>query len=226
MKILIDDANLDKIKAIYDMYPVDGVTCNPTILKKEKGQPYQVLRSIREYIGQDAHLHVQVVANNAEEMIKEAIHICQVLGENTFIKIPVIPEGLKAMKILSQSGFHLTGTAIYSAMQGYLAAKAGAEYVAPYVNRMDNLGYDGIEVSKQLNTMIKSAGLSTKVLAASFKNNYQIQELCVAGIDAVTISTDLIHTLASNPTITHAVDTFTKDFESLCGPNKTMLNCE
>ena len=101
MKLLIDDANIEKIKKIYEFYAVDGVTTNPSILAKEGRSPYEVLKEIRNFIGKDAELHVQVISTHADEMINEGHIMVEELGENTYIKIPTIPEGLKAMKILS-----------------------------------------------------------------------------------------------------------------------------
>ena len=101
MKLLIDDANIEKIKKIYSYYPIDGVTTNPSILAKSGRNPYEVLKEIRAFIGNEAELHAQVISLKAEDMIEEAHKITQILGKNTYIKIPTIPEGLKAMKALS-----------------------------------------------------------------------------------------------------------------------------
>ncbi len=226
MKLLIDNANLEEIKEIYAYYPVDGVTCNPTILLKENKNPYSLLKEIRNFIGDDAELHVQVISLKAEEMIEEGHRIQKELGKNTYIKIPVIPEGLKAIKHLASEGANVTGTAIYTQMQGYLAAKAGAKYVAPYVNRMDNLGYNGIDITKQIHTMIQEANLDAGILAASFKNSHQVIELCKFGVKASTLSPDTIKGLIKSQTITSAVEAFVNDFETLCGKGSTMSSCD
>jgi len=226
MKILIDDANIEKIKRIYEYYSIDGVTTNPSILAAEGRKPYEVLKEIRSFIGDDAELHVQVVSTNADEMIREGYRIVEELGKNTYIKIPTIPEGLKAIKILSSEGYKVTATAIYTPMQGFLAAKAGADYVAPYINRIDNLGTNGIEVARKIHDIFKNNEFKTKILAASFKNSLQVLELCENGIGASTIAPEIIEGLIKNTTISAAVDTFIDDFESFCGKNKTMLNCE
>lgn len=226
MKILIDNADLNEIKRIYEYYPVQGVTCNPTILKKTGRNPYDVLKEIREFIGEEADLHVQVISTKAEDMVVEAHKIQEVLGKNTYIKIPVVKEGLKAMKILKQEGANITGTAIYNQMQGYLAGLAGADYVAPYVNRIDNLGYNGVQVAKDIHDMLKQEGLSTQLLAASFKNSQQVLELAKYGLGASTIAPDVIDGLIKVDAAVLAVDAFTKDFEELCGTGKTMLDVE
>ena len=108
MKLLIDDANIAKIKTIYQYYPIDGVTTNPTILAKSGRNPYEVLKEIRAFIGNEAELHAQVISRDAEGMVKEARKMAEILGKNTYIKVPTIPEGLKAMKALSAEGFKIT----------------------------------------------------------------------------------------------------------------------
>ncbi len=224
MKILVDHADIDAIKKMYEIYPVDGVTTNPSILKKTGRNPYEVLKEIRAFIGAAADLHAQVVSRTAEGMVEEAHAMQEALGKNTFIKIPVVPQGLKAMKILAAQGVNITGTAIYNQMQGFLAGKAGAKYVAPYVNRIDNLGSNGVQVAKDIHDMLKKAGLDTEILAASFKNSQQVLELAKYGVGASTIAPDVIEGLIKVDAARCAVDVFTADFESLCGEGKTMAN--
>lgn len=225
MKFIIDDADIKKIKEIYEYFPVDGVTTNPSILAKSGRQPFDVLKEIREFIGQEAELHVQVIANTAEGMIEDAERILKELGDNTFVKVPVTREGLKAIKILSKRGVKITATAIYTSMQAYLAGKAGADYAAPYVNRIDNLGADGVQTAKDIHDIFKKNNFKTEVLAASFKNSQQVLELCKYGVGASTIACDVIEGLIKNAIVTSAVDVFTADFEKLCGAGKTMKNC-
>ncbi len=226
MKLIIDDANVTKIKEIAEYYPVDGVTTNPSILSKSGRNPYEVLKEIREIIGQEKELHVQVVSKKEEDMVAEAEKITEVLGKDTYVKIPSVVEGFKAMKILSEKGIHITATAIYTPMQAFLAGKSGADYAAPYVNRIDNLGADGVETAKTIHDIFKNNNLKTEVLAASFKNSQQVLELCKYGIGASTISCDVIEGLVKNACVSSAIDDFTRDFESLCGAGKTMLNCK
>lgn len=226
MKLLIDDANVAKIKKLYDLYPIDGVTTNPSILAKSGRQPYDVLKEIREFIGEEAELHAQVLSLTAEGMIAEAHKMVEILGKNTYIKVPTIPEGIKAMKALSAEGFNITATAIYTPMQAYLAAKAGADYAAPYVNRIDNLGANGIESTKMIQDIFVNNGFKTEILAASFKNSNQVQELCAYGVGAATVAPDVIENLLKNACVTGAVQDFVNDFEGLCGKGKTMLDCD
>lgn len=225
MKLIIDDAHIDQIKKIYEFYPVDGVTTNPSILAKNGRNPYEVLKEIRAFIGSEAELHVQAVAKTAEGMVEDAHRIIAELGKNTYVKIPSVPEGFKAMKILTAEGISVTATAIYTPLQGFLAGKCGASYAAPYVNRIDNMGYNGIQVAKQIHDIFKKNDLKTEVLAASFKNSQQVLELCEYGIGASTVAPDVIEGLVKNQAITAAIDDFVKDFEGLTGEGKTMSNC-
>lgn len=225
MKLIIDDAHIDRIKRVYEYYPVDGVTTNPSILAKSKRSPYEVLKEIREFIGEESELHVQVVSKDAEGMIKEAHRIVDVLGKNTFVKIPCVEEGFKAMKALKKEGRNITATAIYTPMQAFLAAKCGAFYAAPYINRIDNMGYNGIQVAKNIHNIFKNNNLSTEVLAASFKNSQQVLELCEYGIGASTVAPDVIEGLVKNQAITDAINDFTKDFEALTGIGNDMSKC-
>ena len=182
LKLLIDDARIDVIKELYDVYSPDGVTTNPTILARSGKPPLEVLQQIREFIGPDAMLHVQVVSKTADGMVAEGRKIAEVLGKNTYIKIPSVPEGFKAMKLLKKEGYNVTATVIYHVMQAYLAAKAGADFVAPYVNHIDNLGADGIQSVKAIQNIIDNCGFKTQILAASFRNSQQLQALCEYGI--------------------------------------------
>ncbi len=225
MKLIIDDAHMDQIRKIYEFYPVDGVTTNPSILAKSGRNPYEVLKEIRTFIGDEAELHVQAVAGTAEGMVEDAHRIVSELGQNTYVKIPSVPEGFKAMKVLKGEGISITATAIYTPLQAFLAGKCGASYAAPYINRIDNMGYNGIQVAKEIHDIFKKNNLDTEVLAASFKNSQQVLELCEYGIGAATIASDVMEGLVKNREITAAVDDFVKDFEKLTGEGKTMSNC-
>ena len=222
MKLIIDDAHIDKIKQLYEYFPVDGVTTNPSILAKAGRDPYEVLGEIRAFLGAEGELHVQVLSQTAEEMVAEAGRIHAALGENTFVKVPVTREGLKAIKLLAAAGCNVTATAIYTQMQAYLAAKAGAKYAAPYVNRIDNLGANGIQAAKDIHDIFRNNGLETQVLAASFKNCQQVLELAEYGVGAATVSPDVMEAFLKLDAVNAAVDAFRRDFEGLCGEGKTM----
>lgn len=222
MKLIIDHANPARIKELYSCFPVSGVTTNPSILAKEKRAPYEVLLEIRSFIGPQAQLHVQVIGQTADQILKEAEIISERLGQNTLVKVPVTLEGLKAIKRLSAKGIPVTATAIYTQIQAYLAGEAGADYAAPYVNRIDNLGSDGIQTAKDIHDIFQKNGMKTQVLAASFKNTQQVLELAKYGIGACTVAPDVMEGFLRLASVTEAVTQFQTEFEALCGPGKTM----
>lgn len=225
MKLLIDDARAEFIRKICRSYPIDGVTTNPTILAKCGRPPFEALKEIRALLPAEAELHVQVAARESEGMIEDARRIADALGAETYIKVPAVSEGFRAMKQLSQEGFRVTATAVYTPMQAFLAAKCGARYAAPYVNRIDNMGFDGVRVAGEIHEIFQKNGLNAQVLAASFKNVQQVLALCKMGIGACTVSPELIETFAASPAIDAAVEGFLKDFEGLVGPGRSMKDC-
>jgi fructose-6-phosphate aldolase 2 len=225
MKLCIDHADIKLIKHIYEYYPVDGVSTNPSILAKTGRKPYEVLKEIREFIGDDAELFVQAVSTKAEDMVEEAHRIVKELGNTTLVKIPCTQEGFKAMMALKKEGIRFIGTAIYTPMQAYLAAKAGADYVAPYINRIDNMGFDGVKVAEDIHDILQKSGFHCSILAASFKNSQQVLELARYGVGAATVAPDVIEGLVKNAAIDAAVDQFTADFAGLVGEGKTMKDC-
>ncbi len=226
MLVLIDNANLKEIERLYSAYPYDGVTTNPSILKAAGENPIALLKSIKDIIPKGSQLHAQVISKTAEDMLVEAEYMAGMFGEDFFVKVPVTPEGLKAMHLISQKGISITATAIYTPMQGFMAAKAGAKYTAPYVNRLDNMGANGVQVAKDIHDMFKIHNLNACVLAASFKNTQQILELCKYGIGSVTAAPDVLSALVLHDVTTLAVEKFTQDFYDLAGQGKTMLDVE
>ncbi|EPY6471461.1 fructose-6-phosphate aldolase [Clostridium sporogenes] len=219
MLILLDTANIDSIKHINDIYPLDGVTTNPTIISKEKKDFICILKEIRDIIGKEKMLHVQVIGSKAEEMIEEAIYLNEKIGGNLYVKIPVTEQGIKAMKELSKKGYKITATAIFTSQQALMAAKAGAEFVAPYVNRIDNLMADGIKVVSDIVSIFEIYNINSKVLAASFKNTEQIHNACLKGAHSVTVNEDLIKQLIYHPFTDLSVDNFIRDWEMQYGKN-------
>lgn len=228
MKFLVDHADIEKIREIYRVFPMDGVSTNPSILAAVGRQPFEVLKEIRSFIGPEADLHVQVVGQTVDAMLEDAARIRRELGANTYVKIPVNEEGLAAIKALRKEDrdAHITATAIYTSMQAFLAAKAGANYAAPYVNRIDNLGADGVGTAKTIHDIFRKNGLPADILAASFKNSQQALELCAYGVGAATLAPDVIHGLLKNDSVTMAIAAFTRDFETLCGKGMTMKDAK
>ncbi len=214
MIYILDTANLQEIKRAYEFYPMEGVTTNPSIISKEKEDFIKILKNIREIIGNDSMLHAQVLSLKAEDMIEEAKYIAEQVGGNIYIKIPVTPEGIKAIKILSKEGYKITATAIFTAQQALIAAKAGAKFVAPYVNRIDNISGNGVEVVGEIIKLLEFNNLNTKVLAASFKNVQQVNDVALRGCQSVTVGSDIMDKLIEHPLTELSVKQFINDWKN------------
>lgn len=213
MELFLDTADVAAIKELNELLKVDGVTTNPSIITKS-GKPFDVvMQEIIEVLSEDQKLFVQVLATDVDGIIEDAKFICGLRKKNTYVKIPVTHAGLKAIKACKELGLPVLATAIYSADQAFMAALSGADYLAPYVNRMDNFG-DGIENVKDLLQMIEKNHMDTKVVAASFKNTKQVHQLLVSGIQAVTIPVDVAYNLIDHPGTESAVETFMKDWQN------------
>ena len=224
MLYLLDTADIKSIERAFDLYPMNGVTTNPTIISKEKREFLSILKDIRGVIGQEAILHVQAVSKMAEDIIKEAEYLNEKIGGNLYVKIPVIPEGIKAMKLLKKKGIKTTATAIFTAQQAFMAANAGAEFVAPYINRLDNIGGDGPNVVLEIIQLFDFNGLDTKVLAASFKNVEQVHRVMLNGAQSVTVSPEIMDQLLYHPLTDLGVNQFICDWEGVYGKGNTTCN--
>ncbi len=223
MNIMFDTANLNKIGTYSKIYPFAGVTSNPSIIKKEgKINFFSHMRAIRKIIGKDRTLHVQIVSQTCDQMIEEAYRLVDKLGD-IYIKIPVSEEGLKAIKVLKENGYHITATCIYSKIQGDMAILAGADYIAPYFNRMENIGVEPRNVIKHFANIIAKCSSDTKILAASFKNIRQVTDSFENGADYATVDPDLLHNSINAPHILKATEQFSEDWYSIFGQNTSIL---
>ena len=223
MKYLIDSANLDEIRHGVEFYPVDGVTTNPSLVAKEKKDFVALIDAIRGIIGSDKMLHVQTTAKKAEDIVAEAELLQGRLGENFYVKIPIGEEGLKAAIMLKKKGIGVTMTAIFTPQQALIAAKAGADFVAPYVNRLDNITADGVQVVADIVELFEIYGLDCQVLAASFKNVEQLHKVALAGAHSATIGGDLLKAAIAHPMTDSAVAGFDKDWGAVYG-DKTVAD--
>lgn len=220
MKFMLDTINLEKIDYYQSALPLAGVTSNPSIIKKEgKIDFYAHLKKIKKIIG-SVELNVQVVGELQEGIEKDAQAIVDVLGKETFIKIPVNDEGLAAMKNLKSKGFKVTATAIYTEFQGYLAIAAGADYLAPYYNRMENLNIDAADAIGAMVEEIKRTSATSEILAASFKNVGQVNQACRSGAQAITASPDIFGQALEMPAIQKAVTDFRDDWRDIFSTEK------
>lgn len=218
MELLFDTANIEEIKKYSQCYPITGITSNPSILKAEgKINFFEHLREIRSIIGMDRTLHVQVLAEDAEGMLKEAEAILKNIDDKVYIKIPTTEEGLKAMMILKAKGVGVTATAIYTQIQGFVAIMAGADFIAPYCNRMANLDVDFEDCISAFRQMIDENNSNCKILAASFKNIAQVNQAFLAGAQTVTVQPAVLHASFTMAAVERAVSDFQKDWEGVQG---------
>ena len=220
MLYLIDTADLDAIRKCSEFFPVSGVTTNPTIISREKTDFRTLLYSIREIIGDDKMLHVQATATEADDIVREAEMIKNGVRGNFYIKIPITREGLRATAICKDKGIGVTMTAIFTQQQALIAAKAGADFVAPYINRLDNIVSDGVRVVEEISDIFHNYDIKTRILAASFKTVEQVHKVSMSGAHAITINPDLFDMLIYHPLTYYAIDDFSKDWESVYGDDK------
>lgn len=211
MEIYIDSANAAVIRDLCRYYPVSGVTTNPTIIAREKGDFRKILTDVR--LAADNRLvHAQVTAETAEGMLADARDLYELLGDPFAVKVPVTKEGLRAIPLLKEEGFTVTATAIFSPVQAVLAAAAGADYAAPYINRFDTVCGGGVRLVSDIACLYAENGYGTKILAASFKNAQQIAEVMTAGAASVTLAPDLFDAMLSHPMTDLAMDAFRRDW--------------
>ena len=217
MLYLLDTANADEIARLVDAYPVCGVTTNPAILGQEGAEPARQLRLIRQAIGPQRMLHAQVTGKDAETMVREALALRDAVGESFYVKIPAVPEGLRAMPALKKEGLKVTATAIFDTSQALLFARAGADFVAPYVSRLDNIGADGVDIVEEIMHDFKVYGVTTGVLAASFRTADQSRRLAKHGITAVTVTPAFLEALLWHPMTDDAMRRFDAAWAKLTG---------
>ncbi len=216
MIYIADTADIAVLKELYSFFPLEGVTTNPTILKHSGLKLSVAIDGIAKIIGRGT-IHVQMLSETTEEMVKEAKRYKEYFdfGNNYYAKIPVTIEGFMAMRILKDSGINVTATAIFTQQQALVASKIGADFVAPYVSRLDNISSHGIEVVSDIVQNTIDYNLPTKVLAASFKTVDQIYRVSMAGAHAATIGPDLLFQLVKHPMTDISVRQFEIDGKDL-----------
>lgn len=220
MEFIVDTVNLEEIKDAVEHMPIVGVTSNPSIVKQTNPENFfEHMRKIREIIGMERSLHVQVISKNSDEMVAEAHRILKEIDDQVYIKVPVSYEGIKAIKALKAEGVKVTATAVYDLMQAYMALAAEADYIAPYVNRIGNLGADPMDLISNLSDRIAVDGYNTKIVAASFKGVQQVRDSFNYGAHAITAPVSVLKQIFANPNIEKAVDDFNKDWYAMYGEN-------
>jgi len=212
MKFFIDTANTDEIRKAWELGVIDGVTTNPSLMSKEGKDPVELLNTICSIV--DGPVNAEVVGLTADVMIKEAKALSKI-HKNIVIKIPMIEEGLKAVKKLSALKIKTNVTLIFSATQALLAAKAGASYVSPFVGRLDDISHDGMEIVGQIIDIYDNYLFETEVIVASVRNPLHVLDAAMMGADIATIPFSVISQLAKHPLTDIGLAKFLKDWEKV-----------
>jgi transaldolase len=220
MKIFLDTANIESIKKYNDMGLVDGVTTNPTLLAKEKGNPAEIMREIVRMV--DGPVSLEVVGTTAGTMIEEAYRLKK-YGKNVVVKIPMIPEGLVAVKKLKADGIETNVTLVFSANQAILAAKAGASYVSPFIGRLDDSGQDGMSLIREIIQIFKNYQFDTNVLVASVRHPMHVVEAGKIGAHVVTLPPDILGKMLTHPLTDKGLSTFLSDWEKVKKENPDLV---
>lgn len=211
MKLFIDTANVAEIRRIHAWGVLDGVTTNPSLIAKETGQPFeQVIEEICGIV--DGPISAEVLSLEALAMIEEGRRLSK-LHRNVVIKLPLVPEGLKACKALTSEGIRTNVTLCFSSTQGLLAAKAGATYVSPFVGRLDDINLEGMELIRELAEIFAIQGLETQVLAASIRGPRHVADAALAGAHVATIPPKVFDQMVAHPLTDRGIETFLKDWK-------------
>ncbi|AWS97721.1 fructose-6-phosphate aldolase [Citrobacter cronae] len=216
MELYLDTSDVAAVKALARVLPLAGVTTNPSIVAAGKERLEVLLPQLQEAMGGQGRLFAQVMATTAEGMVKDARKLRAIIAD-IVVKVPVTAEGLAAIKLLKEEGIPTLGTAVYGAAQGLLAALAGAEYVAPYVNRVDAQGGDGIQTVTDLQTLLNMHAPHAKVLAASFKTPRQALDCLLAGCESITLPLDVAQQFMTSPAVDAAIVKFEQDWQRAFG---------
>jgi len=216
MELYLDTSDVAAVKKLARVFPLAGVTTNPSIVATGKKPLESLLPELQDALGGQGRLFAQVMANTAEGMVKDARKLRGIIAD-LVVKVPVTAEGLAAIKMLKAEGIPTLGTAVYGAAQGMLAALAGAEYVAPYVNRIDAQGGSGIRSVEELQQLLELHAPESKVLAASFKTPRQALDCLLVGCQSITLPLDVAQQFIASPAVDAAIDKFEQDWMGAFG---------
>lgn len=212
MEFYLDTADAVAVKRLARIFPLAGVTTNPSIVAGSRKPVDVVLPELYDALGGKGRLFAQVMAPTADGMVEDAKKLRSIIHD-LVVKVPVTAEGLAAIQLLKKEGIPTLGTAVYGAGQGLLSALAGADYVAPYVNRLDVQGGDGIQTVNDLQRLLTLHAPQAKILAASFKTSRQVLDCLLAGCQAITVPIDVAEQFISAPAVLAAVDKFEQDWQ-------------
>lgn len=213
MKFFIDTANLDEIREANDMGILDGVTTNPSLMAKEgiSGDANIIQHYIDICNIVDGPVSAEVISTDFEGIVREGERLAG-LHKNIVVKVPMIPEGIKAIKYFSSKGIKTNCTLVFSAGQALLAAKAGATYISPFLGRLDDISFDGLDLIAQIRTIYNNYTFDTEILAASVRHPMHIVHCAEIGADVATCPLKAIKALANHPLTDKGLEQFLADF--------------
>jgi len=212
MKFFIDTANIDEIKQAHALGMVDGVTTNPSLVAKEKREFKGLLKEICSIV--EGPVSAEVISVEKDGMLKEARDLAKI-ADNIVVKIPMIEEGLKAVKILSAEGIHVNVTLCFSPVQALMAAKAGAAFISPFVGRLDDISHVGMDLVEQIVTIYDNYGFETEIIVASVRNPTHVVDAAMMGADIATIPFNVIRQLIKHPLTDIGLEKFLADWRKM-----------
>ena len=210
MKFFLDGSDIEKIKKYSDLGLIDGVTTNPSIILKSGKNMIEVISELANIVSGSISAEVSALAS--KKMVEEGIKLSQI-AENVTVKLPITWDGLEACSTLSQKGISVNMTLCFSASQALLAAKSGAEYVSPFIGRLDDLNLDGADLISDIKLIYSNYNFSTKVLAASIRTINHVKQCALLGADVATIPIDIFEKLVKHPLTDSGLSQFTADWE-------------
>jgi len=208
MEFFIDTADVEEIKKAREIGVLDGVTTNPSLVAKTGKSLKAVVTEISKIV--DGPVSAEVLSTDCEGIVREGRELAAI-ASNIVVKVPLITEGLKAVKILSEEGISTNVTLCFSAMQALMAAKAGATYVSPFVGRLDDKGHDGMELIQEILTMYGNYDIETKIIVASIRHPIHLKESALMGADVATIPPDVFKVIVQHPLTDSGLEKFLED---------------
>lgn len=212
MKFFIDTANIDEIKEASDLGMVDGVTTNPSLVAKEGREFRGLIKEICAIVS--GPVNAEVVSLESGKMVEEALELAE-LADNIVIKVPLIEEGLKAVKILKEKGIKTNVTLCFSPVQALMAAKAGAAYISPFVGRLDDISFVGMDLVEQIAVIYENYAYDTEIIVASVRSPTHVLDAALVGADISTIPLKVIRQLIKHPLTDIGLENFLADWKKL-----------
>jgi transaldolase len=213
MKLFIDTADVDQIRTAWDWGIIEGVTTNPSWIARTGRRALDVYREILDIV--DGPVSLETVTLTAPEIVEEAHELVKLNPKNVVVKVPLMKEGLKAVKILSAEGIKTNVTVTFSPLQAMLAAKCGATYISPFIGRLDAFGHIGMDLLRQTRQIYNNYGFKTQVLSAATRHPTHVLEAALAGADVCTMAFDILAQLYEHPMTDMVINQFLDDWNKI-----------